>query len=1376
MASFFYPAIALTRRLRYAHKFTLLGLLTLTAIGLLQIGLYNALDRVIEPSRAELRGLDAVMRLSRSIQLVQQHRGLSAGLLGGNVGLQQKQASKTRAVEQAFETLTVVLPAQVQTSKRWQEVMADWQAIRQNGLSLPLISNTFSHDQIIAKMLVLMTDAADATALTLDPAFDSYYLMDTLVNLPGFTEQLGQTRAYGAGILAKKSLSDAEKIHMAELLGRVQITRAQHKNNLNKVLMYNREIRDPVIRADQSFETDMLALIEVVRAEIIGAHFGVSSDKYIELSTALIDEAYTIGDEILIPALRSSIETRIAGARKNLLLNIALSVMVAALFAYLMIGTFLALTRQIQQALKGLRRMVGESTNRAVLVESIAAGDLSQDLHDSAESAESAELTWLDIEHQADQRDEIGALVAALGEMHTAQQVLGRSFVRMTQTLRLHRNDERLQDWFKSGINMLNLELRGDRTLEDLTKAVIALVTPHVQGAAGALYLAEEHESGHELQLQMAASYAFTPEQLPRARIALGEGLAGEVARTKKALTLSSVPAGYMTISSALGQATPASVVAVPLLHDGKLKGLIEIGGFQNFSAAQLDWLEHAAEAIAIAIDVVQARRRVNELLEQTQQQTEELRVQQEELQQSNEELEERANLLEQQREVIRAKNQEVEASSLQLQRKAEELERISTYKSEFLANMSHELRTPLNSMLILSSLLQQNKAGQLSDKQVEYAATIYGAGKDLLNLINDILDLSKIEAGQLDLHVEDLAVIRLVDELTALFQPLAEQQKLSFKLHIQDGVPAVLRADAQRTLQILKNLLSNAFKFTAKGEVSLSIQMPQPGANPLAVAALSFVVSDSGIGIAADKQDQIFHAFQQADGSTSRKYGGTGLGLSISRQLAQRMGGRIELLSEPGRGSTFTLTLPLDASRASMAVPIAAAPAHPLPAPMPAPTLAPTLETASAGNSELPAAVIEDDRDRVRAGIATGERVILVVEDDLTFASLLRDTVREHGFHAIVATDGESGLALTESYTPNAIILDVMLPHIDGWGVMRSIKDNPRTRHIPVHFITCLEDRQKALNMGAVGFLTKPVNAEQLGEVFKLIRSAIDQTAKKLLVVEDNEAEAKSVAALLEMSGLEIVIAHTGKDALERLRQEKFDCMVLDLGLADMSGFDLLEHLKRQGNGAQIPVIVHSGRRLSSEDERRLRQYSDSIIIKGAKSPERLLNEVSLFLHMVETSLPQEKQNMIRRALDKEAMFERRKVLLVDDDMRNIFSLSSVLSDKGMQIVEATNGREALAELEAHPDVDIILMDIMMPEMDGYEAMRQIRKNPRFARLPIIAVTAKAMVTDQKLCLEAGASDYIAKPVDLDKLFSLMRVWLYQGAQGAQSGQGGAT
>lgn len=1338
MVSFFSPAIALSNRLRYAQKFALLGLLAFIAIGFLQIDLYRGLNRVITPSQTELRGVEVILRLHKVIQLTQQHRGLSAGLLGGNPSLSSKQAEKTMEVETAVQALADILPAPVMQSKHWQDVKTDWSTIRQRGLSWPLLQNTASHDQLIVKMLVLAPDIADVTALTLDPEIDSYYLMDTLVKLPGFTEQLGQTRAYGAGILAKQAINEAEKIHMAELLGRVQSARNAQKINLDKVLFYNPELRESLMRADQDFEPEMQAVIGTVRKEIIGAQFGMNAEQYLAMTTALINKGYALGDSILAPMLRTSLENRIKEAQHKLLVTVTVTVIASLLFAYLAIGTFMALTRQIQQALQGLRGLANDSASRAVLVETIAAGDLSQELH---------ELPELDIGQHANSRDEIGALVNAMREMHQIQRRLGQSFMRMTQTLRVHRDDERQQDWYKSGINTLNIQLRGDRSLDELSRAVIAQLTTHIHGAVGVLYLSDGSETA-ETRLRLIASYNATPEQPPRSRIALGEGLAGEAARLKKTLTFSSVPDGYLPISSALGQTSPNAVVAVPLVHDGKLNGLFEIGSFEAFTPHQIDWLEHAAEAIAIAIDVVQARRRVNELLEQTQAQTEELRVQQEELQQSNEELEERAHLLEQQRELIRIKNQEVEAGNLQLRRKAEELERTSAYKSEFLANMSHELRTPLNSMLILSSLLQQNKEGQLTPKQVEYAATIHGAGKDLLDLINDILDLSKIEAGQLDFVFEDVAISALTSELNKLFLPLAEQKHLEFRVETAADLPPVFQADAQRTLQILKNLLSNAFKFTSQGQISVSLQQPAVGANPLSGPALSFVVKDSGIGIPADKLEQIFQAFQQADGSTSRTYGGTGLGLSISRQLAQRMGGIIQVSSVPGQGSCFTLTLPLAKTATAIASPIPPAPLPSLPHPP------------SNKLTELPAVVIEDDRDA-----APQERTILVVEDDLTFARLLRDTVREHGFNAIVATDGESGLALAEHYIPNAIILDVMLPHIDGWGVMRSIKDNPRTRHIPVHFITCLDDRQKALSMGAVGFVTKPVNAEQLDNVFKLIRSAIDQTAKKLLLVETNPEEAQNVVSLLETGGLDIVIARSGAEALEHLQNQPFDCMVLDLDLSDMSGFDLLDHLKRQDQ-VRLPVIVHSSRNLSTDEERRLRHYSDSIIIKGTKSPERLLNEVSLFLHLVESNLAPEKQNMIRQALDKEALFEHCKVLLVDDDLRNIFSLSSTLSEKGMQIVEATNGHEALAVLDTNPDVDIVLMDIMMPEMDGYETMRQIRKDSRFSRLPIIALTAKAMTNDQQQCIAAGANDYITKPVNLDKLFSLMRVWLYQASQ----------
>ncbi|KQV85348.1 hypothetical protein ASD15_30405 [Massilia sp. Root351] len=1361
MKALFYPAINLMGRLRYAHKFLLLGLLALAAVAVLQVSLYRALDRVIEPSREELRGLEALVRLNRAIQLVQHDRGLAAGLLGGNRAFAARQQAKAAEVDTAFLRLGEALPPKVLAGQRWREVSADWRSLRQFGLEWPQQTNTLRHQQLIAKMLVLASDVADSSALTLDPDIASFYLMDTIVKLPFFTERLGQTRAFGAAILARKTATEPERLEMAGLLGHTRIARDLQTANLDKVISYNPSLRGVLTGLDQNVEAGMRIALGMVQEDVIGARFGTSSEEYVAQFTSLIDQIYAGGNEVLAPALREHIERRIAAARASLAWTVVPSVLACVLFAYLALGTYLALTGQIRGVLDTLSALSKDSAERAEQVEAIAAGDLSREVREPPALAASPLVA---------RRDEIGALVGAIAAMGAAQQSLGRGFARMARTLRLHRDEERLQDWAKTGINTLNIELRGERALAELTQAVTSFLTRHVGGAVGALYLYDPERQW----LELAASHAYTPGTAPRAGFALGEGWAGNAARGGAIAVLAPVPPAYLDVASALGQAAPAAVAAVPLLHNGALVGLVEIGTFGQFEAPVLAWLRQAAEAVAVAIGVEHARRRVAALLEQTQVQTEELLVQQEELQQSNEELEERAQLLEQQREVIRQKSAESEQASLALRRKADELERTSAYKSEFLANMSHELRTPLNSMLILSSLLEQNREGKLSSKQVEYAGTIHGAGKDLLNLINDILDLSKIEAGRVELHLEDVALDAVAEQMRALFQPLAEHNGLDFGVEIAAGTPPLLRTDGQRLQQVLKNLLANAVKFTPGGKVGMSVRRARGGEHGLGGEALAFAVSDTGVGVAADQQERIFHAFQQADGSASRKFGGTGLGLSISRQLARRMGGEIRLSSAVGAGSTFTLFLPRDAAAVQSAPQPAAAPVEQDHGPSAAPLSAPAHPgsaalagadrpgVAGAARDVSPSMAMDDDR----AAVQPECRCILIVEDDLSFARILRDTVRSHGFQAIVACDGEDGLALAERYRPNAILLDVMLPHIDGWGVMRSIKDNPATRHIPVHFITCLEDRQKAMGLGAIGFITKPVTAEQLDAVLDSIGAAIVRTDKRLLVVEDDEFEAMSVSELLQTDGLDITIARSGTQALALLAKERYDCMVLDLGLADMTGFELLDRLRDSACAPQMPVIVHSGRNLNEADEARLRRYTDSIIVKGAKSPERLVGEVSLFLHLVESSLPQDQQKMIRRALDKEAMFEQRKVLLVDDDIRNIFSLCSVLAEKGMHVVEAGNGAEALAQLQAHPDIDIVLMDIMMPEMDGFEAMRRIRREARWARLPIIALTAKAMLGDQKQCLDAGASDYLAKPVDLDKLFSLMRVWLYQAGE----------
>lgn len=994
-----------------------------------------------------------------------------------------------------------------------------------------------------------------------------------------------------------------------------------------------------------------------------------------------------------------------------------------------------SVVRPIRQVLDTLHSLSDAAREKTLLAEAIAAGDLNQPVRITEP---------LQVDESSFTRDEAGVLLKNVVEMNALQSKLDMALTTMTEALRTDRDEEQRRNWLKNGLAGLNGLISGDRRLSELTDQCLTYLCGYLAVAAGAFYLWDERDS----MLEMAAGYGLPDLAGRNLRFRAGEGPAGQAARDRSLLIIYDVPHGYLTMSSALGKAEPLAIAALPLIHDNRLIGVIEIASFRPFSEQEQTFLNRAGDALSIGVGVNISRRLVDDLLEQTQSQAEELRVQQEELQQTNEELEERAQMLEQQREQIRAKNREVEQASSEVQRKADEVERISRYKSEFLANMSHELRTPLNSLMILSSLLKDNRDANLTDKQVEYAATINGAGKDLLNLINDILDLSKIESGKLDFHLEDVSPAEICEQLRALFEAVAMERGLEFSISIDDRLPALIHTDGQRTLQIMKNLVSNAIKFTRSGAVSVKLFSPVTGVSPLAVPGIAFAVSDTGIGIPPDKQELVFQAFQQADGSTSRTYGGTGLGLSISRQLARGLGGEVTLASTFGSGSCFTLYLPItfDGLRHE--------PAQAL-IPAPAPQILPAAATEP---DTLPVPFIPDDRDSLQEGA----RSILIIEDDRTFANVLAETVRKRGFKVLAAGSGEAGIMLAERFIPSAIILDVMLPGLDGWGVMRCIKDNLNTRHIPVHFVTCLEDRNKAMSMGAVGFYTKPVSTEGLNAICSAIENALESSGRNLLIVEDDTTEAASLVALLSERGVSITVASGGEEALSLMSRISFDCIVLDLGLSDMSGFDVLEKIHSLEPERRLPVIVHSGRDLTRSEELKLRHYAKSIIIKGTKSPERLLNEVSIFLHLVENSMQPDKQRMIRTVMESETMLSGKKVLLVDDDMRNIFSLSSVLSEKGIQVLEAENGKEALACLEEHQDIDLVLMDIMMPVMDGLSATRAIRENPRLRNLPVIALTAKAMKGDREECIRAGASDYIAKPVDIDKLISLLRVWLY--------------
>jgi CheY-like chemotaxis protein/signal transduction histidine kinase len=940
---------------------------------------------------------------------------------------------------------------------------------------------------------------------------------------------------------------------------------------------------------------------------------------------------------------------------------------------------------------------------------------------------------------------QLGGAAVLVGLILAAAGVASRDF-----------RERETQSWLRRGQMALAQRLQGDQRLDDLGQALLDFLARFLDAQRGSLYTLEGG------RLQRAAAFADGPL---RDAIPLGEGLLGQAAQSLRSVRVSAVPDAYFDVESSLGRAPARELLLAPAIADGAVLGVMELGFFRKLEPRDVEFMQRAAEMIGIAVRSARDRSRLESLLEETQRQSEELQTQQEELRVSNEELEEQGRLLrtsqaqletqqaeleqtnvqlEEQTQALEIQRDDLERAQGDLEARAADLQRANQYKTEFLANMSHELRTPLNSTLILSKLLADNAQGNLTDEQVRFAQTIGGAGNDLLALINDILDLSKIEAGKVELQIEDIDLRFLADQMQATFEPIARQKGLGFSVSFDPAAPASMRGDRQRVGQILKNLLSNAIKFTERGDVSMQVR-------GLAGDRLAIAVRDTGIGLPAHQHDVIFEAFRQADGSTHRRYGGTGLGLSISRDLARMLGGDITLSSEPGVGSVFTVLLPL---QAGAAVPRAA------PAPMPARMPAPTREAA-----RVPApssSGVTDDR----AALNANKRVLLVIEDDEAFAAILRDLAREMGFQCLVAGSATEGLALAVDHTPSAIVLDMKLPDHSGLGVLDQLKRDPRTRHIPVHAASVSDYSREAMELGAVGYALKPVARDELVLALRKLEAKFSQDLRRVLVVEDDARQRESMGALLGNGNTQIVGVATAKEALAELGQVTFDCVVMDLNLPDLSGYDLLEEMARREDVAFPPVIVYTGRSLSRDEEQQLRRFSQSIILKGARSPERLLDEVTLFLHQVESALPADRQKMLKAARAREAALEGRRVLVVEDDVRNVFALTSVLEPKGASVEIARNGREALDFLEREaaagsPPVDLILMDVMMPEMDGITCMREIRKQPQWSRIPIIALTAKAMKDDQDQCLAAGANDYIAKPLDVERLLSLVRVWM---------------
>ncbi len=922
----------------------------------------------------------------------------------------------------------------------------------------------------------------------------------------------------------------------------------------------------------------------------------------------------------------------------------------------------------------------------------------------------------------------------------------------MIDNLRLTTDRNKEQDWLKTNLARFTGMLQGQRDLSTVGRMLLSELAPLVNAQQGVIYQMETDESA---EMMLLSAYADDAPNGHARQLRVGEGLVGQCAAEKRRMLITEVPPHAVPIRSGLFKAVPLNVIVLPVLFEDRVKAVIELASLSTFTASHLAFLEQLTASIGIVLNSIEATMQTEGLLKQSQQLATELQTQQKELQQTNEQLAQKAQQLAEQNVEVERKNQEIDQARRAVEEKAKELALTSKYKSEFLANMSHELRTPLNSILVLGQQLTDNPDGNLTGKQVEFARTIHGAGTDLLNLITDILDLSKIESGTVSVQAEEVFFASLLDMIARPFRHEAENRRFTFDLTTDPRLSRSLVTDSKRLQQVLKNLLSNAFKFTEQGSVRLSVFLAERGWSDdhavlrAAPAVIAFQVEDTGIGIPAEKQRIIFEAFQQADAGTSRKYGGTGLGLAISRELASLLGGEIQLRSEAGKGSTFTLYLPQTYVGPSTGVNVLEMRATPAQAPQLVPAIAPEHRIES----------IEDDR----ASLQEGDNVLLVVEDDPHYARLLRDLARDKGFKVLVATRGAEALALAREFHPMAVSLDVFLPDMLGWTVLNHLKQDPSMRHIPVQILTLDEDRQHGLSRGAFAFVQKPTTPDELHNAFSRIKEYASPHLKRLLVVEDNPGEQLSIRELLGHNDIQVTIASTGEEALAAIAEQPFDCMVLDLRLPDMTGFDVLERIRDTPPLIDLPVVVFTGKDLSPEEDARLHTLARSVVVKGVESPERLLDETALFLHRVVSDLPIEKQQMLDRLHRSDDALVGKKVLVVDDDVRNIFALSSVLERRGMTVLTAGTGREAIDTLTSTSDVAIVLMDIMMPEMDGYETMQVIRQNPAFRRLPIIALTAKAMKGDREKCLEAGASEYLAKPVNTEQLLSGLRMWLHR-------------
>lgn len=935
---------------------------------------------------------------------------------------------------------------------------------------------------------------------------------------------------------------------------------------------------------------------------------------------------------------------------------------------------------------------------------------------------------------------------------------IGKALNTMASSLESTFNDLKTRDWLQTGTLDLIESIRGERNVDKLANKLISSICQYLNAPLGTVYVIND-DSSFRLTGKYAASNVPT-------LITEEDGLLGQVIKARKTVIIDELPENYLTLNSSLGSTQPKSLLIAPLVFADLCIGVIEIGLLHKPDSIEISFLESNLHTLAVGINSALDYVKLQNFLEETQAQSEELQAQHNELENVNAELEAQAQKLQASEEELRVQQEELQQTNAELeersvllaerneeiQRKAEELEISTRYKSEFLANMSHELRTPLNSILLLSRLLSENNEDNLTNDQIEYANVIQSSGNGLLGLIDEILDLSKIEAGQMKLEYMEVSIQEITDELQALFNPIANEKGLDFRIEIGTGLPKVIETDKMRLGQILKNLISNALKFTSKGNVTLSVKRESPVA-----PTLQFSVKDTGIGIPPEKQHLIFEAFQQADGSTKRKYGGTGLGLSISRELAKLLGGEITLVSNLNEGSTFTLQLPI--VEAAGHTPAENSYVSKRVEPAPVSEVKEIEATSNYISTVIPEAIPDD-----RSNVTTTDKVILIVEDDTNFAKSLLDYSRKKGYKGIVAVRGDEGLKLAGIYNPLGILLDIQLPVMSGWQVMDALKSDPQTRHIPVHIMSSHKLKKESLMKGAIDFVDKPMAFEQMQDIFRKIEYVLNRSTKKVLIIEDNPKHAKALAYFLETFNISSELKSNVIEGVEALKREEINCVILDMGVPDSKAYDTLEEVKKNPGLENLPIIIFTGKSLSMAEELKIKKYADSIVVKTAHSYQRMLDEVSLFLHLVD-----EKKKASDPSIDTKKLgalsqvLTDKTVLVADDDVRNIFSLSKALENYKMNVITALDGKEAIQKLQENPEIDLVLLDMMMPQMDGYETAKKIRENYQWRSLPVIAVTAKAMTGDRERCIQAGASDYITKPVDIDQLMSLLRVWLYE-------------